>query len=259
MIIDVHIHYVGGHPAPHEHQSFMESMEAMLRMGRKLGIERQVLLSMRYGPEADALLRETADRFPGEVIPFMRGSFLDPACPANIERGVREYGFKGVKLYDELPELPLEGLVAGYPIYLKAAELGVPVLIHAWHPEEGLTVQASEMLGYAYFPARMIEALGQRYPATQFIIAHAGGLWIKAFQAAQPYPNIYFDVSGFDPERGIVEAGVAILGAERILFGSDVPGRSYAAQLAKVQAAEISARDKTLILGENAAALLGLR
>jgi len=37
-----------------------------------------------------------------------------------------------------------------------------------------------------------------------------------------------------------------------------VPGRSYAAQLAKVQAADISAHDKTLILGENAAALLGL-
>ena len=108
-------------------------------------------------------------------------------------------------------------------------------------------------------PAPMIEELGKRYPGTTFILAHAGGMWIKAFQAAAPYPNVHFGVSGFDPERGIMETAVEMLGAGRVLFGSDVPGRSYAAQLAKVMCADISEEDRRLVLGENAATLLHLR
>ena len=81
---------------------------------------------------------------------------------------------------------------------------------------------------------------------------------MKAFQVGKPYPNVCFDMSGFDPERDIVEKAVEVLGAERIFFGSDAPGRSYAAQLAKVQYADISERDKGLIMGENAVRLLDL-
>jgi uncharacterized protein len=176
-----------------------------------------------------------------------------------IERCVREYGFRGIKLHHELPQFPLTGLMAGYPLFQKAAELGVPVLIHSWHQEEGLAGMASDLLGTGYFPVMIMDELGRRYPETTFIFAHAGGMWVKAFQAVQPYSNIHVDISGFDPERGIVETAVETLGAERILFGSDAPGRSYVAQLAKVQYADIGEDEKRLILGENAAALLSLR
>ena len=111
--------------------------------------------------------------------------------------------------------------------------------------------------GRKQFVAYLAE-LGKRYPDTTFILAHSGHMWVKSFQAAKPYPNLYFDVSGFDPERGVVERAVEYLGAERILWGSDAPGRNYAAQLAKVQYADISERDKELILGGNAIRLLGL-
>jgi uncharacterized protein len=73
-----------------------------------------------------------------------------------------------------------------------------------------------------------------------------------------PDPILFCDVRGFDPERGPVEMGVEILGAERILFGSDAPGGSYAARLAWVQCTDISAREKGLILGRNAVRLLNL-
>jgi predicted TIM-barrel fold metal-dependent hydrolase len=41
------------------------------------------------------------------------------------------------------------------------------------------------------------------------------------------------------------------LGAERVIYGSDIGGRSYASQLAKVQGADIPEADKKLILGLN--------
>jgi predicted TIM-barrel fold metal-dependent hydrolase len=41
------------------------------------------------------------------------------------------------------------------------------------------------------------------------------------------------------------------LGAERVVYGSDVPGRGFASQLAKVQGADVPDAAKRLILGEN--------
>jgi predicted TIM-barrel fold metal-dependent hydrolase len=46
------------------------------------------------------------------------------------------------------------------------------------------------------------------------------------------------------------------LGAERVLYGSDAGGRSFASQLAKVYGAPISERQKRMILGENLKRLL---
>ena len=46
------------------------------------------------------------------------------------------------------------------------------------------------------------------------------------------------------------------LGAERVLYGSDAPGRAFASQIAKVTGADISASQKALILGENLKRLL---
>jgi hypothetical protein len=41
------------------------------------------------------------------------------------------------------------------------------------------------------------------------------------------------------------------LGAERVIYGSDVTGRSFASQLGKVHGARISEGQKSLIFSEN--------
>jgi predicted TIM-barrel fold metal-dependent hydrolase len=238
MIVDIHVHPSGGG----------SGIEKMLESGRRAGINKQVFMGIE---------KEMIDKFPDQIIGFVRGRCTDPESPAILEEYVKNYGYKGVKIHQE-PNWPLTALLSCHPIFRKAEELRVPVLIHSWHEEEGL----SEMLPKfhdAYFPVSIMAELGKRYTDTTFIFAHAGGIWVKAFQAAKPYTNLCFDMSGFDPERGIVEAAVDVLGPERVFFGSDAPGRNYAAQLAKVQYADISERDKKLIMGENAIRLLDLR
>jgi predicted TIM-barrel fold metal-dependent hydrolase len=49
----------------------------------------------------------------------------------------------------------------------------------------------------------------------------------------------------------MVEMAVRELGAERVIYGSDAAGRSFASQLAKVCSAAISEEEKALILGGN--------
>jgi predicted TIM-barrel fold metal-dependent hydrolase len=46
------------------------------------------------------------------------------------------------------------------------------------------------------------------------------------------------------------------LGPRRIVYGSDVGGRGFASQLAKVRSADISEPDRRLILGGNLRAML---
>ena len=68
---------------------------------------------------------------------------------------------------------------------------------------------------------------------------------------------MYAEVCGSDPTAGFVEMAVRELGAERVLYGSDAGGRSFASQLAKVLSADVPGAAKHLILGGNLRRLLG--
>ena len=48
-----------------------------------------------------------------------------------------------------------------------------------------------------------------------------------------------------------MEMAVRELGASRVLYGSDIDGRSFASQIAKVTGAEISHEEKAMILAGN--------
>ena len=253
----MHVHLPGyritGEPAD---PRFRDDLAAMLEAGRRAGINKQVILGLASDNQP---LRELVDMFPHEVVGFMRGMCTEPKSLATLEKYVKGYGFKGVKLHEE-PDWPLTGLLACGRLLRRAGELNAPVVIHSWHSEEGLSEEARRNISEEQtFSVRVMAELGSRYPDTTFIFAHLGGMWVKAFQATKPYPNLCFDTSGFDPERGIVEKAVEVLGPERVFFGSDAPGRNYAAQLAKVRYADISEGDKRLIMGENASQLLDLR
>ena len=63
-------------------------------------------------------------------------------------------------------------------------------------------------------------------------------------------------MAGSNPTTGFVEMAVRELGAERVIYGSDAGGRSFASQLSKVMGARIPDSAKELILGGNLRRLL---
>ena len=76
--------------------------------------------------------------------------------------------------------------------------------------------------------------MAQRHPRMRIWFAHASGRWEEAGRAIRHQPNVCLDICGGEPEDGIVDTLVRDLGADRIFFGSDAPGRCPIVQMTKV-------------------------
>jgi predicted TIM-barrel fold metal-dependent hydrolase len=98
--------------------------------------------------------------------------------------------------------------------------------------------------------------LAARHPETPLILGHSGGNWEIGIRAVRPHKNVFIDTAGSDPTAGIVEMAVRELGPERIIYGSDCGGRSFASQIAKVTSADIPEAAKKQILTGNLRKLL---
>jgi predicted TIM-barrel fold metal-dependent hydrolase len=88
---------------------------------------------------------------------------------------------------------------------------------------------------------------------------YAFGDWHRAVAVAKMHPNLLLDTASSQIDNGMIEYAVAEIGAEKILFGSDMPLLDPHTQLAKVRGAEISREDQAKILGGNLVRLLGLK
>lgn len=224
-------------------------MAQLIRFMDRMRIER-VMLSLGYplleDPPPEQLREENnqvlraIQRWPDRTLGFV---YLNPNHLAfsleEFDRCVRDGPMIGVKLWVarrcNAPELD--------PIVERAAAAQAVILQHCWFNLKGNLRGEST-------PHDLVE-LATRHPKAAFIDAHTGGDWELGIRAIQPVKNIATCIAGFDPTSGVVEMAVRELGAERVIFGSDAAGRSFASQLAKVMGAEIAEPAKRLILGEN--------
>lgn len=161
-----------------------------------------------------------------------------------IKRCIRNYGMKGIKLWIACRCNKKKV----FPVIEAAIDYNIPVLQHAY-------VRKGPNLPGESYPEDVAE-LAKKYPQVKIIMAHMGFNWKRGIDAVKFYKNISVDTSGFDPEFGSIEYAVKQLGAGRILYGSDAPGRDILCQIGKVNAADISERDKAHIFFQNARFLL---
>jgi len=129
------------------------------------------------------------------------------------------------------------------PIIERAIELDAPVMAHAWVKATGNMTKESTQ--------RHVANLAARYPALKLWMAHYSGRWEEAARLAAQLPNLCIDISGGEPEDGIVPCLRKHLGPDRIFFGSDTPGRSFSVQMSKVLSAGLPEDEQKRILGEN--------
>ena len=87
-------------------------------------------------------------------------------------------------------------------------------------------------------------------------MAHLYGANPRGLEDIRELPNVFVDTSGGDPEYGMLELAVARIGVDRIVFGSDAPGRHFGVSLAKIWGSKLSQDAKAAILWKNAVRIL---
>lgn len=248
--VDIHTH-------PHWVDPF-EGMRDMLRLANSVGVEKLVVLGgnlgFGYRPtgsqviEINDLTIRLLRRWPKELIGFCR---LNPGLPQTvvlreIDRCFATGLFKGIKLavWPNARSAELD------PVMRKAGELGAVVLHHCWYK----TVQKYE----GESDPTDIADLAARFPNVSIIMAHLSACGCRGMLDIKPFRNVYIDTSGSPAIAGMVEYGVKLLGAERLLFGSDAFGRDIPVQLGRILGAGITETQQRMILRDNATKLLGL-
>jgi predicted TIM-barrel fold metal-dependent hydrolase len=136
-----------------------------------------------------------------------------------------------------------------HPLVERIAELRGVIMQHTWFKTGGKQSPGAST------PSELVE-LAAKYPEQNFLCAHAGGEWERGIRAVRDSPNILVETSGFDATAGFIEMAVRELGAERIVFGSHLPSRSLGTELGKVLGADVTDKERRLILGENYRRLL---
>lgn len=140
------------------------------------------------------------------------------------------------------------------PICSLAAEHRLPVLHHIWQH------RTREWPSQEISDGADLARLAQRHPRTWFILAHigGGGDYQHSFHAISRAPNIMLDISGSGVDRGMLDEAVRHVGAQRIVFGTDV---TMETGLAKLRALDttglLSAHDTEDIRWRNAARVFG--
>jgi len=103
-------------------------------------------------------------------------------------------------------------------ICLLARERGVPILHHIWQHRR------RDWPGQEASDAVELCTLAARHPEVRFILAHlaGGGDWLHSLHALRDAPNVYVDLSGSGVDGGMLEACLAAVGVDRLLWGTDL-------------------------------------
>ncbi len=245
MIWDLHVHFTN-----FEGQTPHEKMADAVKFADRMGIER-FMLFLGIPPHPADPTPEELTRINDQVLEalqhwhhrafgfvYLNPNHLDFSLK-EFDRCVRDGPMVGVKLWIarrcNTAELD--------PIIERAAAMNAVIFQHTWVKVTGN--QPGECT-----PSELSE-LAARHPETPIICGHTGGDWEHGIRAVRANKNVSIGIAGSDPTNGFVEMAVRELGAERIIYGSDAGGRSFASQLAKVHGARISEPDKQLIFSGN--------
>lgn len=188
------------------------------------------------------------------LIPFASINPYTSTGPAQeLERWVTDHGFRGLKLYPTYQQFyPNDSRL--YPLYAKAQELGIPVMLHV-----GSSVFTGSRLKYG--DPIYLDDVAVDFPGLRLVQSHSGRpFWYeKAFALARLHQNIFMEVAGLPPQKLLTYFPELERLADKVIFGSDWPGvPTLKENIQAIQRLPLAEDAKHKILGGNAARLLDL-
>lgn len=218
----------------------------------KDGVSLSVVHSIATNPKQQANVNNFAIEMNRDPAIVAFGS-VHPDAPDALEEleRIHEAGLKGVKLHPEYQQFYADDKKMK-PIYRKISQLGLITLFHA-----------GSDLGFAppyhAMPEHLLGAL--RWLDGPVVVAHWGGAGYGPEVLEKLCgENLWFDLSfgyGTIP-RSVAQAIVEKHGADRLLFGSDMPWHRPAWELQLLNTLELSPEEREKICFRNARKLLDL-
>ncbi len=226
------------------------------------GVEAAVVLGFPWRQEKlwrrhHEVIQEAMRRFPRRLAGFCAVHLLSPGAPREVERCLSA-GFKGVgELAWYLEDLGSALTTVLGPIAELCQHYRVPLLLHTNDP-----------VGHTY-PGKAPMSLPELYraiktfPEIDWILGHWGGglpfYGLMKKEAPEVFRRVYFDTAAspylYRPE--IYRLGMEMAGPEKILFGSDYPLLPPSRYLKEIEGTDLSEEWREMLLGKNAAKLLG--
>ena len=247
----------------------------------KAGIERTVLLQGPFWGECNDFAAAAVRRYPDR---FVAQAYFDPwtdGWQTRLDEILETSGFRGIKIEFSVPT----GLSGVHP----GARLDDPELDPAW----ALLQRANRVLtldlggvGSASYQTDAVAQIATGHPDLTMVICHLGQpgpalagnevlteLWQAQIELGK-LPNVSFDTASlpayfqdegdpFPSCRDYIERAVDLVGPEKIMWGSDIPGNlrvcSYVrlAELAHSHTDFLSVEEQALVLGGNAKRVYG--
>ena len=254
MIIDCHAH-LGWWFFPIKQESGADLIPIM----DKWHIDKAVCSSVRAIMEdcrnANKQVEEWIAPYSGRLYGYI---VLNPHYPEIWQRDLETYAanpqFVGVKLHPAWHSCPIDSKPYA-AIFKRCEELKLPILAHSYDPTPD-TISPSA-------PERLAR-VAQEYDM-QIIMGHMGGNAVRGIKAcASSTSNLSLEISAGRENAGQqyawdllrVRRAVDALGAERVLFGSDMPLVDPAICFGAIRDTDLTPEQHDLIMWKNAARIL---
>lgn len=241
----------------------MIGIEELIASMDESGVERSVICGFPWS-RADLCsfhnqyLMESISRYPDRLIAFVSVLFSNPDWSGGeLERWLKS-GAKGVgEIAFYRHEMTSQDINLMKPFLSLMEEHGIPLLLHT-----------NETLGHSY-PGKGLTPLDRFYefihsfPNLIIILAHWGGglpFYELMPEVAKTMANVYYDTaaSPFLYSKKIYAVVSEIVGAEKILFGTDFPLIRPQKYFQELEESGLSDESREKILGRNASRLFGL-
>jgi hypothetical protein len=251
MIIDMHIHPMLNRRDP---EGWRARTDELIDCMGRAGVDKANVVPMLTGGAglssyytescvtflADSIVKMISgngDRFFSMIYvnPFLDTGFLTDIVKKYILNGP----VNGIKLLAEM--LASDERLEPFAAFLE--KNGVPVLYHSWY---------NNNQGYTESKPCDIAALAAKFPGLRITMAHMRGARFRGIQDIKKHKNVWVDTSGSECEDGYLEYTLRELGPDRIIHGSDYPGRDLATARGRIESLDVPAEVREKIFARNA-------
>lgn len=258
MIIDAHTHI---HPDPQGFGvKYDASMQKLIMSIESSDVDKAIVLPI-YPMVSNEFIAKVCKKHHDKLIGFASVDPLDPNSSKNLDKDIKKFGLKGLKLHPRVQKFSLADSRIR-PVIQKAAKLNLPIIVDGF-PDYSSKIPIKDTLPL------LIDGISRKVPTAKIIIAHMGGyrLW-DAFFVTKGNKNIYFDISYsllYFQNSSIakdIEFVIKKLGANRCIYGSDHPEmelkKTYDISVNILKKFGLSKKDMNFILGGTIESLLDL-